>query len=138
MTSFSWQGASGHWYEFDVARSKRAWEPVGGIYMFVKPGDLPTMEAGGPVCLYIAQTASFAESLARHDVWGAAQALGAAEIHLLPVADARRRAEIEQDIYRSHTPILARQAAKSPAGAGATMPPPQAFRGFSMDYRAAG
>ena len=73
---FSWQGASGRWYEFDVARSRRAWEPTGGIYMFVKPGDYPTMEAGGPVALYIAQTASFADSLARHEVWAAAQALG--------------------------------------------------------------
>ena len=141
--TFSWQGASGRWYEFDVARSKRAWEPVGGVYMFVKPGDVPTMEAGGPICLYIAQTASFAESLARHDVWGAAQALGAAEIHLLVMPDARRRAEIEQDIFKSHTPILSRQQAKpnqpaptSPASAMA--PPPQPFRGYSAGYSATG
>lgn len=138
--TFSWQGASGHWYEFDVARSKRAWEPVGGIYMFVKPGDLPTMEAGGPVCLFVAQTHSFSESLGRHDVWGAAQALGAAEIHLLPVPDARRRAEIELDLFKSHTPILSSNAPKSPthSPAGAAMPPPQPYRGFSMDFRAAG
>jgi len=135
--TFSWQGASGRWYEFDVARSKRAWEPVGGVYMFVKPGDYPTMEAGGPISLYIAQTASFAESLARHDSWGAAQALGAAEIHLLVMPDARRRAEIEQDIFKSHTPILSRQQSKS--AANATMaPPPQPFRGYSAGYSAAG
>lgn len=130
---FSWQGASGRWYEFDVARSKRAWEPVGGVYMFVKPGDYPTMEAGGPICLYIAQTASFAESLARHDVWGAAQALGAAEIHLLPVPDPRRRAEIELDIYKSHTPILSRQqkpSAPPPVAGAAAMAVPQPFRSF--------
>lgn len=139
---FSWQGASGRWYEFDVARSKRAWEPVGGVYMFVKPGDYPTMEAGGPISLYIAQTASFAESLARHDVWGAAQALGAAEIHLMAIPDPRRRAEIEQDIYKSHTPILSRQQAKAtppPAVPGAAaLNVPQPFRAFGADYRAAG
>ncbi len=137
--TFSWQGASGRWYEFDVARSKRAWEPVGGVYMFVKPGDIPTMEAGGPISLYIAQTASFAESLARHDVWGAAQALGAAEIHLLVVPDPRRRAEIEQDIFKSHTPILSRQQAKAAGPAANSMaPPPQPFRGYSSGYSATG
>lgn len=104
--SFSWQGAGGRWYEFDVARSKRAWEADGGIYMFVKPGDYPTMEAGGPVALYIASTASFADSLARHDVWAAAQALGAAEIHLLPIADIAQRTMVEQDLIKAQTPIL--------------------------------
>jgi hypothetical protein len=138
--SFSWQGASGRWYEFDVARAKRAWEPLGGLYMFVKPGDLPTMEAGGPICLYLAQTASFAESLARHDAWGAAQSLGAAEIHLLVVSDPAKRAAIEQDIYKSHTPILNRQQARptsmhmgSVAGGGAganAVTPPQPYRGY--------
>lgn len=107
--SFSWQGKSGRWYEFDVARAKRAWEPTGGIYMFVKPGDPPTMEAGGPVCLYIAQTHSFADALAKHDIWGAAQMLGAAEIHLIAIPDAGKRAAIADDITKAHTPILNRQ-----------------------------
>ena len=106
---FSWQGESRRWYDFDVARSRRVWEPKGGIYMFVKPGDYPTMEAGGPVCLYIAQTQSFEGALARHAVWGAAQELGAAEIHLLEVPDPARRAAIEHDLLRSQTPILNRQ-----------------------------
>jgi hypothetical protein len=113
MSTFSWQGKSGRWYDFEVARSKRAWEESGGIYMFVKPGDLPTMEAGGPVCLYLAQTPNFADSLNRHDVWGAAQALGAAEIHLLSVLDPGKRAAIENDIFQSHTPILNRQAMRA-------------------------
>lgn len=107
---FSWQGASGRWYEFDVARSKRAWEPDGGIYMFVKPGDYPTMEAGGPVCLYLAQTASFAESLARHEAWAPAQALGAAEIHLIAIPDQAQRVMMEQDLLKAQTPILNRLA----------------------------
>jgi hypothetical protein len=105
---FSWQGKSGAWYEFDVARTKRAWEPMGGVYMFVKPGDYPTMEAGGPISLYIATCASFADALARHDAWAAAQGLGAAEIHLLPVADAAHRVKIEQDLIRAQGPILNR------------------------------
>lgn len=103
---FSWQGSNGRWYEFDVAKSKRAWDETGGIYMFVKPGDYPTMEAGGPVALFIAQTASFSESLARHEVWAAAQALGAAEIHLLPIADIAQRTMIEQELIKAQTPIL--------------------------------
>jgi hypothetical protein len=137
MTMFSWQGASGCWYPFDVARAKRAWDPSGGIYMFVKPGDYPTYEAGGPICLYIAQTHSFAESLARHEVWGAAQALGAAEIHLLPIADPRRRAEVEQDLFKSHKPLLSRQQAPkaTPAGADAA---PQPYRGYGQAWRATG
>lgn len=109
---FSWQGASGRWYEFDVARAKRAWEAVGGVYMFVKPGDYPTMEAGGPVCLFMASTANFAESLHRHDVWGSAQALGAAEVHLMEIADASKRVGVEQDLLKSHTPVLNRQQMK--------------------------
>jgi len=105
---FSWQGASGRWYEFDVARTKRAWEPVGGTYMFVKPGDYPKMEAGGPIALFIAQTNNLADSLARHEVWAAAQALGAAEIHLLVAPDMSQRVMIEQDIIKAQSPILNR------------------------------
>lgn len=105
---FSWQGKSGAWYEFDVARTKRAWDPVGGIYMFVKPGDYPTMEAGGPIALFVAHCTSFADALARHDVWAAAQGLGAAEIHLLAVADPVQRVKIEQDIIKAQGPILNR------------------------------
>lgn len=106
--SFSWQGSSGNWYEFDVARTRRAWDATGGIYMFVKPGDYPTMEAGGPIALFIAQTQSFSDSLARHDVWAAAQQLGAAEIHLLPISDTAKRTMIEQDIIKAQSPILNR------------------------------
>jgi hypothetical protein len=107
--SFSWQGASGHWYEFAVARAKRAWEAVGGLYMFVKPGDYPTMEAGGPVCLYLGSTDSFAESLARHDLWAAAQQLGAAEIHLFTLKDEGGRGRAAKDLVEAQTPILNRQ-----------------------------
>lgn len=113
--TFSWQGASGRWYEFDVARSKRQWQPTGGIYMFVKPGDYPIMEAGGPIALYVAQTHSFAEALGRHDMWGPAQALGAAEIHLVEIADIAARAEILNDVLRSHTPILNRPPQRAAA-----------------------
>jgi hypothetical protein len=80
------------------------------VYIFVKPGDYPTMEAGGPIALYLAQTNSLADSLARHDAWAAAQALGAAEIHLLIESDTGRRIKIEQDILRAQTPILNRMA----------------------------
>lgn len=105
---FSWQGSAGQWYEFDVARAKRMWEAVGGVYMFVKPGDYPTMEAGGPIALYIASTPNFFESLSRHDMWQAAQQLGAAEIHLKPVANEEERERITQELREAHTPILNR------------------------------
>lgn len=107
--SFSWQGASGRWYEFDVARAKRAWEPVGGVYMFVKPGDYPTMEAAGPVTLFIARTSNFEETLARHEMWQSAQQLGAGEIHLLVVPDEATRIRVEKDLLDAQTPILNRQ-----------------------------
>src|SRR5262245_32799548 len=54
--SYSWQGASGRWYEFDVAKAKRAWDHAGGIYMFVKPSECATGEWGGPICLFVAKT----------------------------------------------------------------------------------
>jgi hypothetical protein len=104
--SFSWQGASGQWYEFDVARSRRAWEAVGGLYMFVKPGDYPTMEAGGPICLFIAQTGSFEEALTRNDHWQPAQTLGAGEIHLLVEPDPAKRMRIELDLVKAQRPVL--------------------------------
>jgi hypothetical protein len=108
--SFSWQGASGRWYEFEVARSKRAWDPVGGLYMFVKPGDYPTMEAGGPICLYLGAGESLADALARHDLWPAAQQLGAAEIHLLTMKDETARARVAKDLLDAHTPVLNKQS----------------------------
>jgi hypothetical protein len=83
--------------------------------MFVKPGDYPTMEAGGPITLYVAQTASFADALTRHDMWAPAQSLGAAEIHLVEISDPAARAEIERDLLRSHTPILNRPAQRAAA-----------------------
>jgi len=107
--SFSWQGDSGAWHEFDVARAKRAWEPLGGVYIFVKPGDLPTLEAGGPVPLYIASTSSFLDALSRNEMWAAAQQLGAAEIHLATIAQEQRRAFVEADLLKAHMPILNRQ-----------------------------
>lgn len=108
MVSFSWQGASGRWYEFDVARAARTWEEAGGLYMFVKPHDQREHEWGGPVCLLIAQTDDFSRALARHDMWQAAQNLGAAEVHLLSIADAATRARVEQDLLKAQTPILNR------------------------------
>src|SRR5688572_3189826 len=71
LNTFNWQGASGRWYEFEIARAQRAWEPVGGIYMFVKPHDQPSLDWGGPIALYAAYTDDFSRSLARHDMWQA-------------------------------------------------------------------
>jgi hypothetical protein len=107
--TFSWQGDSGRWYEFDVARAKRAWDREGGVYAFVKPGEPPPAEAGGPVALYIARTHDFSIALARHDMWAAAQQLGAAEIHLIPIHDEAARLEVERDLIAGQTPILNRQ-----------------------------
>lgn len=103
---FSWQGASGQWFEFEVARSRRAWEDVGGIYMFVKPGDGPTMEAGGPICLFMGHTASLADSLAQNPRWEPAAALGAGEIHLYVEPDAAKRARIFDDIAKAQKPVV--------------------------------
>jgi hypothetical protein len=101
--SFSWQGASGRWYEFEVARAKRDW------HVFVKPAESPAMDAGGPVALYVAKTNDFSGALARHDMWAAAQQLGAAEIHLLQVADDQSRMIVEKDLIDAQRPILNRQ-----------------------------
>ncbi|MBL8551831.1 MAG: hypothetical protein JNJ73_17725 [Hyphomonadaceae bacterium] len=107
--NFSWQGGSGRWYEFDVAREKAVWGPEGGLYMFVKPGDYPSMEAGGPICLYAAMAESFEHALARHELWQAAHTLGAREVHLLVIEDAVRRERVLKDILNAQTPILNRQ-----------------------------
>ncbi|WP_395646511.1 hypothetical protein [Terricaulis sp.] len=106
--TYNWQGASNRWYEFDVARAQRDWEPVGGVYMFVKPNEPNVYEWGGPVCLFIAKTHDFSQTLARHEWWQAAQNLGAAEIHLLAIRDEEARARVEKDILEAQTPILNR------------------------------
>lgn len=108
MSTYSWQGACGRWYEFEVARAQRAWEPVGGIYMFVKPHQNPGEDWGGPITLYLARTDDFSTSLARHDMWQAAENLGAKEIHLLIVRDPDTRARVERDLLEAQSPILNR------------------------------
>lgn len=109
MNTYNWQGASGRWYEFEIARAQRAWEPTGGIYMFVKPHDQPSLDWGGPISLYASKTDDFSTSLARHDMWQAAENLGAKEIHLLIVKDEVTRARVEADILEAQTPILNRK-----------------------------
>src|SRR5262249_48067992 len=106
---YSWQGASGRWYEFDVARAKRAWEQVGGIYMFVKPTDAPLEGWGGPIILYLAKTNDFSAALERHDMWRAADQLGAKEIHLLQIHDDQLRLQVERDLLEAQVPILNKQ-----------------------------
>lgn len=107
--SFSWQGASGRWYEFDVARAKRAWDTAGGLYMFVKPGVGQHLEGSGPVILFLAKTPDFSQALASHNMWAAAQQLGAAEIHLIHVENEQLRAQVELDLLEAQAPILNRQ-----------------------------
>ena len=90
MNTFNWQGGSGRWFEFEIARAQRDWESVGGVYMFVKPHDQPSQDWGGPICLFAAQTADFSATLNRHDMWQAAENLGAREIVNLIIAEIRR------------------------------------------------
>ncbi|PZO47437.1 MAG: hypothetical protein DCF16_17745 [Alphaproteobacteria bacterium] len=108
MNTFNWQGASGRWYEFEIARAARAWDPLGGVYMFVKPHDQPTHDWGGPIALFLAKTEDFSRSLARHEMWAAAENLGAKEIHLLVVKDPAARERVEKDILEAQRPILNR------------------------------
>jgi hypothetical protein len=106
VNNYSWQGASGRWYEFDIARAPRVWERIGGIYMFVKPPEQPSHDWGGPITLFLARTDDFSIALARHDMWAAAQNLGAKEIHLLAIKDDQTRARVERDLLEAQVPIL--------------------------------
>jgi hypothetical protein len=108
LNTFNWQGNSGRWFEFEIARAQRAWEPVGGVYMFVKPHDQPSLDWGGPICLFAAQCADFSAALARHDMWQAAENLGAKEIHLLTIKDGQTRERVLKDILDAQAPILNR------------------------------
>ncbi len=110
--SFSWQGASGRWYEFDVAKAKRDWPAAGGVYMFVKPSDCPTGEWGGPICLFLAATHDLAVSLARHNMWQAADHLGAKEVHVLHVREDGLRQQVERDLLEAQRPLLNRPTLK--------------------------
>ena len=108
MNTYNWQGASGRWYEFEIARAQRDWEPIGGVYLFVKPHDQPALDWGGPICLFAAQTADFSTTLNRHDMWQAAENLGAREIHLLTIKDGQTRERVLKDILEAQAPILNR------------------------------
>ena len=112
---FNWQGASGRWYSFDVARAKREWDQVGGVYMFVKPNEYPSGEWGGPIVLYIAKTNDFARALERHDMWAAADQLGAKEVHILPINDDQLRLQVERDLIEAQVPYLNRQTPRRAA-----------------------
>lgn len=108
MNTYKWQGGSGRWYEFEIVRAQRDWAPVGGVYMFVKPHDQPSQDWGGPISLYIAKTEDFSTTLTRHDMWRAAENLGAKEIHILVVRDAVARERVEKDLLEAQSPILNR------------------------------
>ncbi len=108
MNTFSWQGASGRWYEFEIARAQRVWDPQGGIYMFVKPPEHPSQDWGGPITLYLGKTKDCSRDLARHDMWQAAEHLGAREIHLLVIKDDQVRDRVEKDLLEAQSPILNR------------------------------
>ena len=108
MNTFNWQGGSGRWFEFEIARAQRAWEPQGGVYMFVKPHDQPSQDWGGPICLFAAQCADFSQTLNRHDMWQAAENLGAKEIHLLTIKEDQTRERVLKDILDAQAPILNR------------------------------
>lgn len=121
-TTYSWQGNSGRWYEFEVVRAKRDWEHAGGLYMFVKPKDVEQPSPlhtvpnwGGPIALFLAKTEDFAQTLARHEMWQAAENLGAKEIHVMVVLDQRNREEFERDILAAQVPILNRSALRKVA-----------------------
>ena len=89
-------------------RAQRAWELVGGVYMFVKPHDQPSLDWGGPICLFIAKTHDFSTTLMRHDMWQAAENLGAREIHLLAIKDEEARDRVARDLLEAQAPILNR------------------------------
>jgi hypothetical protein len=108
LNTYNWQGGSGRWYDFEIARAQRAWDPGGGIYMFVKPHDQPQQDWGGPIALYIAKTDDFSQTLLRHEMWRAAENLGAKEIHLLVVKDPQARERVERDLLEAQAPILNR------------------------------
>lgn len=108
MTTYSWQSACGRWLEFEVARTLRTWPAEGGIYMFVKPHDAATQQWGGPIVLFIGRTHDFSSTLGRHDMWQAAENLGAREIHLLPIKEDQTRERVEKDLLEAQRPILNR------------------------------
>jgi hypothetical protein len=116
VDTFSWQGNSGRWYEFEIVRAQRDWAQSGGVYMFVKPKDPPPQSVwggpvdhwGGPIALFIAKTEDFSKTLARHEMWQAAENLGAKEIHILSIRDPLTRQQVERDLLEAQTPILNR------------------------------
>lgn len=102
--TYNWQGACGRWYEFEIARAQRDWEHVGGIYMFVKPHD--GSQFGGPICLFLGNSENFATTLTRHEMWQAAENLGAKEIHLITIKHEDTRERVFKDLLEAQCPIL--------------------------------
>ena len=86
-------------YEFRRCYPELPWNPVGGLYAFVR--------WPGWAILYIGETGSFASRLPGHEVWPAARRAGAREIYAMPfagAADERRR--LERALIGAYRPLL--------------------------------
>lgn len=86
-------------YEFRRCYRGLPWNPVAGLYAFVK---WPS-----PTLLYIGETGSFVARLPGHEVWPLARRHGAREIYAMPFAGtARERRTLERALIGAYAPPL--------------------------------
>ena len=97
----SWTSAAGVRLDFEVGSTLTDWNPVPGVYMFVRHS------VGDPVALYVGKTDSFKDRLcAAHHKLTAAHVLGMTHIWAKVVNDARVRADLERALIQDLTPCL--------------------------------
>ncbi len=106
MEKWSWRGARGNLYPFDVRQPFDAFPRGGGVYVFaVRPrgADLDHMVRAA---LYVGSTPALAEALEGHPQWREALVLGASEVHVLAIRNPTIRAYVAGDLEAGLEPTL--------------------------------
>ncbi len=109
MTTVTWTGKTGTAYQFYLHPLGTEFKPLGGVYIFCRPGQPGHMEA-----LYIGETQSFYDRLnaspMNHDGYKRARLAQASHVAVLIAADATLRLRIETDLRHGVNPICNRQS----------------------------
>lgn len=104
MTTVTWTGKSGIKYQLYLHPLSTEFKPLGGVYIFCRPGQPGFMEA-----VYVGQTQSFFDRLnanpMNHDGYKRARLEKATHVAVLVEANATLRLRIETDLRHGLDPI---------------------------------
>ena len=101
VQKIGWQGASGNNYVFDLLERGNVPSNAAGLYIFVRA----TQNAY--FAEYIGQAGNLNTRLSGHEIWPAAQARGASQVHLMAWSGGEvARKNVESDLIARWNPPL--------------------------------